>query len=641
MAYTSTQALLAQHPAGAPAIIDRASLSAAFRRHIDAGELIEASELVSEWLALAPGDVEPAVAQAHLMRLCGRYDDAQTWLDRALAQAPAHGPALVEAARLAMEMGAHALALEWFERAHQSMPGALEDIAWLAQWASLAHAMGRADISVAVATRWCEQASEAADAWFALGLAQQQVGAFDAARLAYERAMALNPDLPMLRNNLSALHYDRGEYDDALRLGKEAIRAQPDHHLAWTNLANVLLKLREPAHALLAARRAAKLAPDFGLAQLALSNAARESQLWSEAFDAIVRAANVAGADPKIQFSVAMLQLMHGDFRNGWINFEARWQGSPELARMAAFCPELRWNGQSLAGKTLLVWGEQGHGDAIQFIRFLPALVEQATQAGGKIVCCCFPPLYALFKRSLAAYDIEVLPSDVSPVPAFDHQIPLASLPLVLGVALESLPAPSSYLIPDAARVAYWRDRTKPTNAGLKVGLVWTGSLDHQRNPLRAIQPELYVQAFAGLAGIEWHSLQLGASADVARMAREGLHLVDRTNECETFDDTAALIGSLDIVVTVCTSVAHLAAALGRPTWLLLDINPHWVWMTERRDSPWYPTMTLYRQRHYRDWTAPLQQVRADLEQAAARAAASLPSEPMLDSPTPAYSRTP
>ena len=613
---------------------------AALRRHIDAGELIEASALVSEWLALAPGDADAAAAQAQLARLCGRYDEAQTWLDRALETSPAHGPALVEAARLAMQMGAHELALEWFARARESIPGELEDIAWFSQWASLAQAMGRAEVSVSVATQWCEQAPESADAWFMLGLAQQQAGALDASRAAYERAMALDPDLPMLRNNLSALHCDRGEYDEALRLSKEAIRAQPDHHLAWTNLANVLLKLREPAQALIAARRAVTLAPDFGLAQLALSNAARESQLWGEAFDAIVRAAKAAGADPKIQFSVAMLQLMHGDFRNGWINFEARWQGSPELARIAAFCPELRWNGQSLAGKTLLVWGEQGHGDAIQFIRFLPALIEQARQAGGKIVCCCFPPLFKLFSRSLAAYDVEVLPADVSPVPAFDYQIPLASLPLALGVTLESLPAPASYLIPDAARVAYWRDQTKPSSARLKVGLVWTGSLTHQRNPLRSLSPELYARAFGGLAGIEWHSLQVGASDDVALMAREGLHLVDRTNECENFDDTAALIASLDIVVTVCTSVAHLSAALGRPTWLLLDINPHWVWMTERRDSPWYRTITLYRQRHYQDWTAPLQQARADLEQAV-RAAASHCADTMLDSPTPVYSRTP
>ncbi|TAM50705.1 MAG: tetratricopeptide repeat protein [Paraburkholderia sp.] len=611
------QATPPPHPTLALAAGDAPSRASTVRAHIDAGALIEAWEHLGAWLTECPADADACALQAQCLRLCGRYDDAQAWLDRAFAAVPAHGPAWLEAARLAIQIGAPERALDAFERAAGAMTPHPD---WLSQWASLAHTMKRADIGVRVATQWCELAPDSAGAWFMLGLVQQQAGALDASRRAYESAMQLDPDLPMLRNNLSALHYDRGEYEIALRIGNEAIRAEPNHALAWTNLANVWLRLREPDKALIAARRAAALAPDFGLAQLALSNAARESQQWGEAFDAVVRAAKVAGADPKIQFSVAMLQLMQGDLRNGWINFEARWSGSPELASSVAFCPERRWHGQSLTGKTLLVWGEQGHGDAIQFIRFLPQLAERARAAGGKIVCCCFPPLYALFKRSLAACDVDVLPSDIAQLPAFDYQIPLASLPLALDVTLESLPAPAAYLSPDAGRVEWWRAAMRQSTS-LKVGLVWSGSHTHQRNALRAVAPERYAQAFAGVAGVDWYSLQMGAAQDVARMAQAGLQLIDRTSELNDFDDTAALIGSLDLVITVCTSVAHLAAALGRPTWVLLDGNPHWVWMTERRDSPWYPTVRLYRQRNYRDWTQPLADVRADLVQAIEQAA--------------------
>lgn len=621
---------------------DSTSKAAAVRAQIEAGELIEASAVVAEWLTHTPGNPEAMYAHAQLLRLCGCYEEAQAWLDRVLAVAPFHGPAWVEAARLAALAGASDRALEAFARARRAMPGEAD---WLSEWASLAHSMQRSDVGVAVATDWCELTPDSANAWFMLGLVQQQAGAFDAALLAYQRAMSIDASLPMLRNNLAALHYTRGEYDAALKQAKAEIRATPSHHLAWTNVANVYLQLREPAKALLAARRATTLAPDFGLGQLALSNAARENQLWDEAFDAIVRAANVAGADPKIQFSVSMLQLMRGDFTNGWINFEARWSGSPELDGLAAFCPQQRWRGQALTGKTLLVWGEQGHGDAIQFIRFLPRLVEQAGQAGGKVVCCCFAPLYALFKRSLAAYDVQVLPSDVAELPLFDYQIPLASLPLALGVTFKSLPAPASYLSPDPARVAHWHDELRQ-NAALKVGLVWSGSLTHQRNPVRAIDPERYARAFSNIAGVEWYSLQIGAAQDVARMATAGLHVIDRTSELNDFDATAALIANLDLVVTVCTSVAHLAAALGRPTWLLLDVNPHWVWMTGRDDSPWYPTIKLYRQRAFRDWTAPLEALSADLARAAARAVPddesglAIPLAPMLDSATPEASPT-
>ena len=589
----------------------------AFCRHIEAGELIEAWGLVSDWLAVNPNDIDAAIAQARLLRLCGRYRDAQAWLDAALAIEPEYGPALLETARLGVHTGAHEQALDRFDRAHRAMPSETD---WLEEWAMLAHSMRRADLGVAVAARWCELAPDCPKAWFARGLTEQQAGSLDASLRAYERARSLDADLPMLRNNLAALYYSRGEYEAALRLGREALRAEPNHALAWTNLANVWLKLREPDKALIAARRASALAPDFGLAQLALSNAARESQQWGEAFDAIVQAAKASGAEPKIQFSVAMLQLMLGDFANGWINFEARWSGSPELEQIGSFCPERRWRGEALAGKTLLVWGEQGHGDAIQFIRFLPSLIERARHAGGKVICCCFPPLYELFKRSLSASDVTVLPSDLPQLPPFDYQLPLASAPLALGVTLDTLIAPVSYLSADEARVARWRDATR-VEGKLKVGLVWTGSRNHQRNPLRAVEPERYAEAFAAIAGVDWYSLQVGAHDDVARMVRAGLPIVDRTDELKDFDDTAALIGSLDIVVTVCTSVAHLAAALGRPTWLLLDVNPHWVWMTERRDSPWYPTVRLYRQRTYRDWTAPLGELAADLRQAAGRTA--------------------
>ena len=596
----------------APEAFDPGLSAAKIRRQLEAGELIEASEMLSDWLTLSPDDADAATLQAQLLRLCGRYQDAARWLDRALAAVPAHGRACVEAARLAVRAGASDRALDWFEQAHRAMPDATD---WFAEWTALANAIQRTDISATVAARWCELEPDSAHAWFSLGLAHQEAGALDAALAAYERAMSLDASVPMLLNNLSALHYTRGECAAALTVGKEALQAEPNHHLAWTNLANIWLKLREPDKALIAARRAAALAPDFGLAQLALSNAARESQSWSEAFDAIVHAAKVSGAEPKIQFSVAMLQLMRGDFENGWINFEARWNGSPELANKEAFCPDQRWRGEALTGKTLLVWGEQGHGDAIQFVRFLPAIAERVRAAGGKVICCCFRPLYALFKRSLAGHDVEVLPSDLERLPPFDYQIPLASLPLALGVTLESLPAPATYLLPDAARAERWRDEVG-ASARLKVGLVWTGSRNHQRNPVRAVSPERYAEAFAGVPGVDWYSLQPGAADDVERMARAGLFVIDRTSELASFDDTAALIANLDVVVTVCTSVAHLAAALGRPTWLLLDVNPHWVWMTERRDSPWYPSVRLYRQRNYRDWTAPLIELCSDLDEA-------------------------
>jgi hypothetical protein len=370
--------------------------------------------------------------------------------------------------------------------------------------------------------------------------------------------------------------------------------------------------MRTPARAELAARRACALAPGYTLALLALCNALREMQCWDDAYETIVRAARTPGSDETIRWAVAMLQLLRGDFQNGWINFEARWSGSPELEGIPEFHPERRWRGQDLSGKTLLVWGEQGFGDVFQFTRFVPALAARVREAGGQMTLCCFARVFALIERSFADYGVKIVPHDSVEPLEFDYHLPLGSLPLTLGTTLENLPAPAAYLRHDDACARSWRERL--ANGGrLRVGLAWTGSRTHQRNPLRAVSPERYAQTFRALPNVDFYSLQIDGADDVARMAEAGLEVIDLTGELSSFDETAAFIESLDLVVTVCTSVAHLAGALGKPTWLLLDVNPHWTWLLDRTDSPWYPTVVLYRQRQYRDWSEPLRKAGEDL----------------------------
>ncbi len=239
-------------------MIDLDASASRVRSCFEAGELIEASACIAEWLEAAPDDADAATAQAQLLRLCGRYGEAQQWIDRAIAAAPAHGPATLETARLATQLGDLNRALDGFAQAYRLMPNAVD---WFAEWGAVAQQAQRAGIGIEVATLWCEAQPSAAGAWFFQGLVHQHTGAYDTALAAYQRAMALDADVPMLRNNLAALHSSRGELADALRLGQEAIRIEPANHFAWTNLANTWLLSREPAKALLAARRAATLAP--------------------------------------------------------------------------------------------------------------------------------------------------------------------------------------------------------------------------------------------------------------------------------------------------------------------------------------------------------------------------------------------
>jgi len=363
---------------------------------------------------------------------------------------------------------------------------------------------------------------------------------------------------------------------------------------------------------LIAAERACALSPDYASALLALTNSLKELRRPKEALEVMVRAARAMPGDPKIKWSIAMLQLLLGDYRNGFLNHEARWTGSPELEKQQYFCEDKKWHGEDLAGKKLLIWGEQGFGDAIQFVRFVPQIAQRVHSAGGMLIYCCFAELLPLFNRTLALYGVPLLPNDMQLLPEFDFHLPVGSLPLALGITLDTLLAPQRYLEPDPVRAAWWRAQL-PKDGRLKVGLAWSGSRTHQRNPLRAVPPALYAQAFAELPGVEFYSLQIDGADEVKAMSSQGLTLVDRTPEFKSFDETAALICNLDLVITVCTSLAHLSGALGARTWLLLDVNPHWVWMQECDDSAWYPALTLYRQQEYADWSTLLEQVRIDL----------------------------
>ena len=276
---------------------------------------------------------------------------------------------------------------------------------------------------------------------------------------------------------------------------------------------------------------------------------------------------------------------------------------------------------EELQGARVLVCCEQGQGDVLQFSRYIPMLAERVHREGGRLNWNSFPQMGALLARSLGHYADEFSAGGgVESLPAFDYEIPLLSLPLIFdtreATIPAALPAASPYLHADPAAVEAWQKRLAG-EARLKVGLTWTGSHGHQRNPFRRVGWERYAAHFGGMRDVAFYSLQPGAAADVAAARAAGLPMTDYTAEFATFDDTAAFVGALDLVITVCTSAAHLSGALGRRTWVLLDVNPHWVWLLDRRDSPWYPGTTLYRQPRFGEWEPALEAVVRDLRELA------------------------
>ncbi|RZF30210.1 tetratricopeptide repeat protein [Paraburkholderia sp. UYCP14C] len=588
---------------------------AAYLERID--ELTSQGDLVGAWRLLQSRRPEhsedPGISAAtgRLLRLRGRHVEARALLDRTLQDAADDTRVQVELAYIARDLGEREVAQAWFERAYRH---STEGEKWVLEWIELLRGLGRFDLAQRVAATYCERVPMDALGWFTLGLMYQLGGRHDLALDAYQRAMRLDQSVSMLRNNMAAAYIELGSHDEAQSLLEDVLRDESTNALAWTNLATVLLKRRDPAAAQVAVERACALAPDYPIALQTCVNVLSELQEWDRALYCAQRASGLEPGSKSFTWTLAMLQLLRGDYVTGWVSHEARWDGSPELRDTLPTLSAPRWTGESLEGKTLFVWSEQGYGDVLQFVRFLPLIAGIVSHAGGKLVFCCFASLFQLVQRSMG-HEVGTIVAHDQPLswPGYDFQLPLASLPLTLAVTPDQLPVTTSYLRADRTKVNAWRARSTKRASKLRVGLAWTGSRAHQRNPFRSVNPLAFASALSVVDGVDFVSVQVGGGDEAEVMCEAGLSLADPTSELASFDDTAALLQSLDLVITVCTSVAHLAGALGVPAWVLLDVRPHWVWMTERIDSPWYPSIRLYRQQAYGQWDPVLAQVARDL----------------------------
>lgn len=287
--------------------------------------------------------------------------------------------------------------------------------------------------------------------------------------------------------------------------------------------------------------------------------------------------------------------------RRGFTEYESRWQKEDNPAR--PFSQPL-WDGSSLEGKTILLHGEQGLGDQIQFIRYVPLVAQYQ----GRIVVECSPPLVRLFTSVAGIYQLIARGEDL---PTFDVHAPLMSLPRILGTTLETVPAQIPYLYPTAS--ISLRLETPPSTS-LKVGIVWAGSPFFKGNYKRFC-PLSYFLNLLNVPNIAFYSLQKEPQVEELTKLSPPLPIQDLGTQMNDFADTAFVLQQLDLVISVDTAVAHLAGALGKPVWLVLSFSPDWRWMLKREDSPWYPTMRLFRQSQFGDWQGVFEQVEQALHE--------------------------
>jgi Tfp pilus assembly protein PilF len=414
-------------------------------------------------------------------------------------------------------------------------------------------------------------APDFAEAHANLGMLLDARGAADEAEACHRRAIALNPTYAQTHLNLGANLAERKRFGEAEAAYREALTRNPQSPAAWSNLGVLYACMKREDEAEQCYRRAMALDPQYA----------------------------------KARFNLSYLLLRQARFEEGWSCLDARdWYAVLE-ARIP--CP--RWRGEPLAGKSLLIAFEAGHGDMIQFCRY--AAVAKAAGAS-HVTLVCHPALKALF-ASLAGVDEVVAFDEPMPDTRHDYWTPPLSLPGRFDTRLETIPASLPYLSAEPHRVARW-GASLPQD-GLRVGLVWKGNRNFENDADRSLPALSTLAPLASIPGIRFISLQKGAGEDEAADPPPGMRLAALGPQFADFADTAAVVAGLDLVISVDTGVAHLTGALGKPCWVLLpDYKTDWRWLKDRRDSPWYPgAMRLFRQPAMGDWDAVISAVRTEL----------------------------
>ncbi|QQO35858.1 tetratricopeptide repeat protein [Bradyrhizobium diazoefficiens] len=422
------------------------------------------------------------------------------------------------------------------------------------------------------------------------GACLQEANRFEEAEADYEKSIALDSSQAETHNNFGLLHSRLGRFEQAVVRFDRALELRPDFSAVLNNKALALLNL----------------------------------QLLDEALVTFHRSLAVEPGNAPAIFNLATLQLLTGDFEQGWPGREARWKlpvGLPDRG----FSQPLWLGDQPIEGKTLLLHSEEGMGDAIQFARYVP----MAAALGARVILEVQPPIQQLLGGITGVAACIGRSSSTSL--AFDLHCPLGTLPLVFGTRLDTILFAEGYLpAPPAARVKAWEDRLGPRNR-FRVGLVWSGNPDHKNDHNRSMA----LRTLSSLldCDVQFVSLQKGVRDQDRAFLGERPDIVDLTEQLTDFSETAAMISCLDLVISVDTSVVHLAGALGAPVWTMLPFNPDWRWLLNRNDSPWYRSMRLFRQPKRGNWASVVDDVRGELE---ALVSARRSRDKVNDAPVPA-----
>jgi tetratricopeptide (TPR) repeat protein len=586
--------------------------------------------------SVAPPEAAAALFEAGLGHLlAGRFLDAQVCCEQALTADSSHADTLHLMGLLSLQAKQYDHAVEWIGRAIRQSPKA----EYLSNLGMVLREQGRLDESLKVFDKAIQLQPDDPQLWHHLAGVLAALGRYADALLSWQHALELDPQHGEAAYRCGMLLHEAQRLEEALSYFDIGKKARPDHVAILqgrasclrslkrfeegladamradaldpadpisSNIAgNALLGLYRPEEALRWFDKALALQPSSAEIMLNKAGALIEVRRFEEALATYDHAAAVDPNNAKCVYYRSHLQLLTGHFEAGWQGREARWKVSGLPIIYPRFSQPMWLGNENIEGKTVLIYGDEGLGDTLQFARYVPMLVAR----GARVILVVLDALHLLLSEIPGIEQCRPYFSAGFPT-TFDLYCPLMSLPLAFGTSLETIP-PAEYLPPFAPdRVRAWEDRLGPHDR-LRVGLVWSGNPNHSNDRHRSVRLPTMARLFD--IGATFVSLQKDPRPHDKAFLTERNDIVDLTAHLTDFEETAALISCLDIVITVDTSVAHLAATLGRPTWILLPYLPDWRWLVDRDDSPWYPAARLFRQTATRDYGSVLERVRSEL----------------------------
>jgi tetratricopeptide (TPR) repeat protein len=586
----------------------------------NSGDLIKAGELFQQVITVLPGHIESLNYLGLIQKKLGNYKAAIEKFNLILMQGDS--PEIYE------NIGLCLLQLGEFEKAENYFNKAvLLDQDYVNAYANLASVLqmqGKYEKAILNYRKYLSLIPDNPDIYNNIGLAFEAEGKYQEAENSFRQAIMLDQTKAVFFNNLASVLQNQYKYEESISCFNKAIsldQSDPDffNNLAFSyqsleqydkavenylkaisifpsnpdffsNLGSVSEAMGNHSGAIDNYQKAIQLAPDREKYYYNLAVSLEKTGEYQQAINNYLQAIRIKPDYADARWNLSLVLLLTGEFKTGWKEYE--WRFLAESAENM-FSDKPRWNGIDPAGKSICIKHEQGLGDAIQFCRYLKLLKEN----GAKVVFECHPELKGLFK-SLEGYDFLTWKNDrPAERPEYDFYLPLITLPLIFETTNDSIPASIPYLKADPELNEKWQQELSKFN-GPKVGIVWSGNPQNKNNKKRSF-PLSYFYELAEKLNIKFFSLQKGPASEQLKSDERIIDLAANIND---FTDTAAIINNLDLVISVDTAVAHLAGAMGKKVWLLLPFTPDWRWQLKRSDSPWYPTMELFRQPAEDDW---------------------------------------